>query len=163
MPQSHQLGEGYSGRNPVPTVTGFREEHAKQQQATAAAAAAAMEGSTDSPLDVKPLPPPPETPTSIKPDPLTTQSPVDISSQAAPVTGTQGPAANGTPANGKPQDAKPPRSNEPKKETKEEVMAKANANKVKPTDRLKNNKAEHTVIDPVTGLEVIVKDAQYSS
>jgi len=50
-----------------------------------------------------------------------------------------------------------------KGESKDEVMAKANANKVKPTDRLKNNKGEQLVRDPITGLDVIIHDANFSS
>lgn len=130
MSSQHVLHEGYSGRNPVPTVQGFREEHAKLQQEAAVRAA---NGDDDK---------------SLPPTPAVNGAPQkqDAGIMAAPpqdtANGQQKPGSTG--------------------ESKQEVMAKANANKVKPTDRLKQNKAERTVRDPVTNLDVIVKDAAFS-
>lgn len=173
----HKFGEGYSGNNPVPSVQSFRKAHAEQ------AAAATTEPPSpppsdpdvnsptdgDTSLDVdKDLPPKPApTPAANAEDgPQLASPPPSATADNANANGT-GDAANGkdgrfnaAPTNGNGKPAEPGRK---QGETKKEVMDKANANKMKPTDRLKNNKAERTVRDPVTGLDVVVKDAVFSS
>ena len=141
----HQIAEGYSGSNPVPTVQGFREQQAEQKRKSAqnpppestTAAAASPSASPAMTMDVeKDLPEEPSTES-----PHTRDAHEDE------------PIRNGTTETGE----------EKKGETKQEVMDKATAHKVKPTGRLKNTQAERTVRDPVTGLDVIIHDAEFSS
>lgn len=180
----HKFGEGYSGNNPVPSVQSFRKAHAEQ------AAAATTEPPSpppsdpdvntptdgDTSLDVdKDLPPKPaptpaanaeDGPQLASPPPSATADNANANGTGSTDTANAGNGNgkdgrfNAAPTNGNGKPAEPGRK---QGETKKEVMDKANANKMKPTDRLKNNKAERTVRDPVTGLDVVVKDAVFSS
>lgn len=150
----HQYAEGYSGSNPVPTVQGFREQQAEQKRESAE----------------NPPPPSPSTPESTtaaaspSASPMTATTDVDVEKNL-PI-GPETPRADdhrearaSTNNNGSAETAE-----EKKGETKREITDKATAHKVKPTDRLKkSNKAEHPVRDPVTGLDVIIHDADFSS
>lgn len=154
----HQFAEGYSGRNPVPTVQAFREQQAGERAHPAPPSPPTPETDSDtavtSPTTTvagggevnidKDLPP--------KPAPTPAAVSNDVSKQlnggASPDQKTNGEVEN--------------KKKETKGESKEEVMAKANANKVKPTDRLKNSQAEHVARDPVTGLDVVIQNAEFS-
>lgn len=176
----HQFAEGYSGRNPVPTVQGFRHDHQNTQQQsppppsppesdtasdsatavtsptsptlTKASLAGAPSADADVNVDVdKDLPPKPA------PTPAAVQN--DSSKQLKTAINNAGANGDDVPSSQDNGAAK----KDTKGESKDEVMAKANANKVKPTDRLKNNKGEQLVRDPITGLDVIIHDANFSS
>lgn len=169
----HQYGEGYSGRNPVPSVQSFREAHAEQQAAVEVTPPSPPPSDPDVDVD-KDLPPKPApTPAATANDGPQLESPPRSASPTSPSTSNTN--ANGANDTGKPStdtrfnappsngNGKPTEPGRKQGETKKEVMDKANANKVKPTDRLKGNKAERTVRDPVTGMDVVVKDAVFSS
>lgn len=142
-PTHHQFGEGYSGHNPVPTVQHFHKEQAAHR-AEGLASPPESDGETavsapaynDADID-KDLPPKPAaTPAATANDGnKQLSSAAELEAKASPKKG----------------------------ESKAEVMEKANANKMKPTDRLKNSKAERTARDPVTGQDVIIHDAEFSS
>jgi hypothetical protein len=148
----HLYAEGYSGSNPVPTVQGFREQQAERENAD------------------NPPPPGPSTPESTTAaasppaSPMTATTDVDVEKDLpigleTPHADDHREARASTNNNGNAGT-----SEEKKGETKREITDKATAHKVKPTDRLKkSNKAEHTVRDPVTGLDVIIHDADFSS
>ncbi|KAF8323426.1 hypothetical protein DL93DRAFT_2223342 [Clavulina sp. PMI_390] len=158
-PTHHKFGEGYSGRNPVPTVQSFRAQHAEDKLQTAAhppptdPSTPPRDGDADSDVgsDSNTAVTSPTSPEMSKaPLPLAVDK--DLPPKPAP-----------TPAAVQDDASKQLDSGKKQGESKEEVMAKANANKEKPTDRLKKNKAERIARDPVTGLDVVIKDAEFSS
>lgn len=133
----HSYAEGYSGRNPVPTVQGFNEQQAHRQEQMPPSPPDSEHDAVDA---NKPLPPNPQTPMD------------------GPQLGSQStPAPTGDGTNTAPET---PRK---KEETKEEIMNKAKASQSKPTDRLKNRASQGTVRDPVTGQDVVIRDAELSS
>ena len=52
-------------------------------------------------------------------------------------------------------------STQPPMNEKAEMMNRMSGPKGKPTDKVKNRRGEHTVKDPTTGLDVIIKDASF--
>lgn len=159
MSTTHRYGEGYSGRNPVPTVGGFQQQQAERHAA-------------ESPLDDadidKDLPPKPApTPAAEKPDQLGALSPSTnnkTTSTDKSVSNTQmsSPNSSTVHALAGSLSKQQKQTDGPGPESKAEIMEKANASKIKPTDRLKKNQGDRTVKDPVTGQDVIVRDANLS-
>lgn len=166
--KDHQFAEGYSARNPVPTIQGFKAQHA-QQLADAAADHAVT--TADAPEVDKPLPAAPG-PTANElahtSHPAFDGQKFDPSAKPANGTSRAAPPINGqanSQANGQ-TDTKPdaPTQDETVHQSKDDVKAMAQANKAKPTDNLKKaNRGDRTVKDPVTGQDVVVKDAEYTS
>jgi hypothetical protein len=68
--------------------------------------------------------------------------------------------------NGSPKSPQPPGSpasprNTQGKDEKSEMMNKMAGPKGKPTDKVKERKGERTVKDPTTGLDVVIRDANF--
>jgi len=131
----------------VPTVQGFHEQQVEHK----------LESARSAP---PPNPPISESATAVSPSASpTTDVDVDKDLPAKPSPN----ATDDHDAHAFLQDHRTVKTNkETKNETKQEVIEKATAHKVKPIHRLKKNQAEWTVRDPVTGLDVIIHDADFS-
>nr|WVH01955.1 C2 domain-containing protein [Naematelia aurantialba] len=146
-PPSKVLGQGYSSTHPVPTVQGYKEEQAKhetesqqyaemverrraeQEAREQAASGAAEAGNDDDQSQTQSSKPPPEH----KEETNVVKNAKHKKDEAV----GQKPATE-----------------------KQQMMDQMNSNKQKPTDRyMKAEKGERRVRDPITGDEIIVKDA----
>ena len=136
----------------MPTVKDFREQQAELKLKSAQ----------------NPPPPSPPTPESVAPaatSPVSPTTDVDVDKDLPPKPVTQPPQASDRhDAHARlTSNCATETAREQKGDNKQEVIDKATAHKVKPTHRLKEKQAERTVRDPVTGLDVIIHDADFSS
>lgn len=70
------------------------------------------------------------------------------------------PQSNGAPASAVGGSKETSASNDPATE-KQELMKRMAGPKEKPTDKVKNRQGEHTVRDPTSGQDVVIKDAEF--
>ncbi|WVQ82868.1 hypothetical protein IAT38_005004 [Cryptococcus sp. DSM 104549] len=159
-PPSRVVGQGYSSHHPVPTVQSYREEQAQHEE-DARVYASIVERRAREAEEREKLA-------------REQRSPAEKAGEGlgkdAPQTGDATAANAGKVGAGKDEETnaakvqKEKKTDEPQPSSganeKARLMEQMNANQLKPTDRIaKANKGERRVRDPITGTEVIVKDA----
>ncbi len=169
-PPSHVVGQGYSSHHPVPTTQEYQQrkkeydvqasEFEKQKDAVAARKAKESEDVTKVEKgvngDEEVVNGDEENKSSVG---YGGQSLPKADSHTSPTQSSPShPTTSQTAPDSQPSGAGIPKSSGQRE--KEEMMDRMNANQEKPTDRLKKGpKGERRVRDPVTGKDVIIKDA----